>query len=225
MKKITSFILIFVILCNLVLMASASTANTADSSATAINAIIAEHNVQQDIANALNGITSTNVSQDVLDRIDVGCENEDVEVFYTVSNLGSVATTSNTRSATDTGRNLYSVTTAVKGTRGETTEDYVYCWMVMYWIDNWGTSNEIVSVEGGWNGNGRTLSGRQVWFGISDIKGYFFDGQYESHLLDSDTFNITPTKKTCRPITSRIQYCIFRRISLLDLLRCLAYNI
>lgn len=67
------------------------------------------------------------------------------------------------------------------------------CWISLTWTDNWGPSNEIVSVSGGWNANGRTLSNQQVWYGIVQYNGAFVDNMYETQFPSDDTFYYTPS--------------------------------
>lgn len=137
-----------------------------------VRALVEQVSISEEIEHALAGVMDENVPEEVLERIDVGCSNADANVAYTVKCLGSVGRNANSEGT------VYTLTAAsTKNTTGTASEDNVDCWITMTWIDNFGTLNQIVSVSGGWTPNGRTLSDRQVFFGVVDIHGSFFDGQ------------------------------------------------
>ena len=130
--------------------------------------LVSDINIVEELQNARKGIIDSNVCQKVLDRISFTCNEED-DVSYTVRHLGSI-----------TAGEVYTLTASSKKTSdASTNEDNVYCWISMTWIDNFGPENEIVSVSGGWSANGRTLSNREVWYGVARIDGSFGDGMYE----------------------------------------------
>lgn len=145
-------------------------------------ALVSDINIAEELQNAREGIIDPSVRQEVLDRISF-TGNEEDDVLYTVRHLGSIAT-----------GEVYTLTASSKKTTdGSIKEDNVDCWISMTWIDNWGPSNEIVSVSGGWSANGRTLSNRQVLYGVARIDGSFGDGMYEVKYPSKDSFYYTPS--------------------------------
>lgn len=145
--------------------------------------LVSDINIVEELQNARKGIIDSNVCQKVLDRISFTCNEED-DVSYTVRHLGSI-----------TAGEVYTLTASSKKTSdASTNEDTVYCWISMTWIDNFGPENEIVSVSGGWSANGRTLSNREVWYGVARIDGSFGDGMYEVKTPAKDSFYYTPSK-------------------------------
>lgn len=145
-------------------------------------ALVSDINIAEELQNAREGIIDSSVCQEVLDRISV-TSNDDNDVLYTVRHLGSIAT-----------GEVYTITaSSTKTSNGSTTEDNVECWISMTWIDNWGPSNEIVDVSGGWSANGRTLSNRQVLYGVAQMDGAYIDGMYECQDLSDDVFFCIPS--------------------------------
>lgn len=154
----------------------------------AASALVASLDTSKEIEDALAGVISSNVSQDVLDDIMVSSSDDSMDVSYTVKYLGNVTNTDNTEG------NLYALTAATRTKTASSTEDYVDIWITMTWIDNFGTSNEIVSVSGGWAPNGRTLSNRSVFYGVANITGDFVDDKYEMKSPNVNSYYYTPSK-------------------------------
>lgn len=154
-------------------------------------------NFSEDLEDALSGVIDSRVSEDVLQNIEI-TSNDEEEVIYTVKYLGTICKNDKTVQSKIYSNNLegdvYSLTAATKVKKGETTEDNVYCWIHMTWIDNLGTNNEIVSVSGGWTPNGKTLSGRQVWYGVQTVDGSFAEDLYESRFPVTNTYSYKPSK-------------------------------
>ena len=146
-------------------------------------ALVSDISIAEELQNAREGIIDSSVCQEVLDGISF-TGNEEDDILYTVRHLGSTAA-----------GEVYTLTaSSTKTTDASTKEDYVDCWISMTWIDNFGPSNEIVSVSGGWSANGRTLSDRQVWYGVVRIDGSFVDGMYQLKSPSKDSFYYTPSK-------------------------------
>ncbi len=152
--------------------------NSIDQEALALASAI---DITEELQNAHEGIIDSNISQEVLERISV-TSNDNIDISYTVRHLGSVAR-----------GEVYTLTASSKTVNGSVTEDYVDCWISMTWIDNFGPSNELVAVSGGWNANGRTLSNRQVWYGVAQMDGALVDGLHECQFPSGDTYDYTPT--------------------------------
>lgn len=149
--------------------------------------------ISREIENAQLGIVDENVSVEILNRIEVGCTDEDLDVVYTVKflrNVNEIECLSDAYAADEAMGQVYAVTATTKKTTGTATEDNVDCWITMTWIDNTGPKNQIVSVSGGWTPNGRTLWDRQVLYGVVDLKGAFLDGlgAYEYPIDDSYSY-------------------------------------
>ena len=183
MKK---FILIFTATClSLTINASAARGfNEMTSEDVKVRALMEQVDISKEIEHALTGVIDESVTDEVLGRIDVGCSDVDSNVVYTVKYLGSVGRDANSEGA------VYTLTAAsTKNTTGTASEDNVDCWITMTWIDNFGTSNQIVSVSGGWTPNGRTLSDRQVFFGVVNIKGGFLDGKMVDQYPGANSYN------------------------------------
>ena len=196
MKKKLALILLFIFICMNALPALATEINTENFESLYISMLISELDISNEINKAQNGLIDENVPDDVIASIIAGSADESVEVVYTVTKLGTLSGNTSTQSTNNEDRTLYAVTAStVKGTRGDATEDNVECWVTIYWIDNWGMENEIVEVDGGWISNGRTLSHRQVHYGVVDLKGAFLDGLSEFHNPTEDEFRYFPSKQ------------------------------
>lgn len=142
--------------------------------------LAANYDFSSSFENAKEGIIDNNVSADILQSITVtGGEN----ISYTVEYLGSVS--GNSRSAD--GGNMYALTATQKIESNDNSEDNVYAWLTLIWIDHLGTENEIVEVSGGWDPNGRTLSNRVVMYGYSNASESYFQSQRPT----SDSFRYT----------------------------------
>ena len=142
--------------------------------------LAANYDFTSSFENAKEGIIDSNVSDEILKSITVtGGDN----ISYTVEHLGSVA--GNSRSGD--GGNMYALTATQKIESDDNTEDNVYAWLTLIWIDHLGTENEIVSVSGGWDPNGRTLSNRLVMYGYSNA----LDSYYKSQRPTTNSFEYT----------------------------------
>lgn len=153
--------------------------------------------ISEEIDNALSGITDDTITEDLMNQIDFEVltkpsfinesidfkANEELDVKYTLKNVGLVL-------EDDSKGTMYSLTAVAKQKEdsANNTEDGVYCYISIIWIDNFGDQNELVKVLGGWEPNGRTLSNRQVYYGVADIKGSFIEGKYSVKNPTSNQF-------------------------------------
>lgn len=124
---------------------------------------IAKINFAEELRDAENGLIDKNVSDMVLQGIDLsGSVDEDIS--YSVKNLGKVVESGEEKGT------LYSLT-AVSGTLKNTgnthDEDNVHCYATVIWMDNFGLKNELISVQGGWITE-RTLYDRTVYYGVDN---------------------------------------------------------
>jgi len=193
MKKrimISSLIAVYVISCTTSTFAAENPTCDKESENVAKAALLQAESldISTEINKAFDGVIDSRVSKNVLDSVSVLCTDDEVDVSYTVSYLGDI-----TEYGSTTG-SIYTLTAATKTTSTYVTEDNVDCWISLTWIDNLGTNNEIVKVTGGWNANGRTLSDRQVYYGITRLNGGFISGLSESKFPTSNTFSYKPSK-------------------------------
>lgn len=165
---------------------------------TEIYSRIAEINMDEEISKAQAGYIGDDIDHSVLDRIDVAAS-DDLNVSYTVRKLGTLTEMASSLdtaafSLEDEG-NVYMVTASgeQKSTTGSNYEDYVNCVITLVWIDNTGTDNKIVKCSGSWASNGRTLSNRNVKYGVYSL-GSFVSGRYESRSPSTDSFEYFPSR-------------------------------
>ena len=184
-KKFLSFLLVICLVLTIPCHVYAATNVTEES------ALVANYDFAASIERAKEGFVDSNVSNEILESIVVtGGEN----ISYTVEYLGTVS--ANSRSAD--GGNMYAVTATRKVESNDNTEDNVYAWLTLIWIDHLGTENEIVEVNGGWNANGRTLSNRVVMFGYSNALESYIDSERPT----SDYFRYTNIGLRGRTLTA-----------------------
>lgn len=139
--------------------------------------LISSVNITEEINNALNGVIDEAVPDYVLEQIDVGVQvvpknllnrslantTDDFDVYYTVKNVGDIYDD-------NTVGTMYSATVYAtqKNSNGSSTEGGINSYLTLTWIDNLGTSNQLISVYGGFTPNGKTLSNRQVLWWVDD---------------------------------------------------------
>lgn len=163
-KKFSSIILVVCLILTIPCHVNAATYVSEEA------VLAANYNFCTSFDNAKKGIIDSNVSEEVLSNIVVAGEDN---VSYTVEYLGSIS--GNSRSAG--GGNMYALTATQKIQSSDNSEDNVYAWLTLIWIDHLGAENEIVEVSGGWDPNGRTLSNRVVMYGYSNASESFFQSQ------------------------------------------------
>lgn len=173
-KKILSIVLALCMLFMIPFSANAAEIHTTETE------FASGYDLNQSLERARDGYIDSNVSEALLNQITVS---GDDSVSYTVEYLGTVSKA--TRGAGES--NMYALTATQKIEANNNTEDNVYAWLTLIWIDHWGTQNEIVEVSGGWNANGRTLSNRSVMYGYSNT----FDSYYKFERPYTDRFTYT----------------------------------
>lgn len=188
MKKVISMFMAFAFCLSFSISATA-TYQPNDNYIVEVADLVASLDIEEEIEHALSGVIDNDVSQNVLDNISIVSDDKDSEVLYTVTCLGEVS------SGDNIGGNVYTLTAvSTKNTSKNKTEDNVYCWITLTWIDNLGVNNELVSVSGGWTANGRTLSNRQVLYGVVGADGSFLNGKSEIKNPTTNSYYYTPSK-------------------------------
>lgn len=147
---------------------------------TAVVDISAIYDLSESLEKAKEGSVDSNIDRDILEQITVSGNDS---VSYTVEHLGTVSGGARSADAGD----MYALTATQKITSKDNSEDNVYAWLTLIWIDHFGTQNEIVEVSGGWDSNGRTLSNRSVMYGYSNT----FDSYYKFERPYTDRFTYT----------------------------------
>lgn len=152
--------------------------------------IMSTLDIEEEIKDAKENKISDNVDEEILEEVMVDSDKEDVDISYTVDCLGEV------NNFDGSVGKIYSLTaTGTKKTsKGTVKVDNVDCWINLTWMDNLGTSNKILYVAGGWTPNGRTLSNRQVLYGVTALDGSFIGNQYEIQRPTQNSYHFFPTK-------------------------------
>lgn len=127
-----------------------------------VDEAIAKIDFAEEIHNAENGLIDENVSEMVLQGIELS-GSDDGDITYSVKNLGKVVEEGEEKGI------LYSLTAVsdVKNTGNTHEEDNVHCYINVVWMDNFGPNNELISVQGGWVTE-RSLYNRTVYYGVDD---------------------------------------------------------
>lgn len=132
------------------------------ASVRSVEEVLADIDFTEQLQAAKLGLIDSDVEESVLNQIEVkGIE--DNPVSYTVQNLGLVEEDGQIQGT------MYSVMATQKTTSDDKTEDNVYCYLAVTWVDNLGGGNELKTVSGEWDTE-RTLSDRKVVYGVDDSK-------------------------------------------------------
>lgn len=175
MKRIVTLFLVFVMVFGCVVPAYAADNEPTTIDISEINSLISQYSLSERLRDAKLQVIDSAVSQEVQSSISVSASRSpdsdecDDLTSYSVRNLGLV-----TEGDKCIGT-LYTVTSVLgtqKTTDGSTTEDGVYAWLAVTWIDNFGIDNELLAVDGGWVPNGRTLTNRLVSYGVNGSNTY-----------------------------------------------------
>jgi len=132
-----------------------------------VKKVVSAIDLHKEIRDAHNNL----ISENVRNNISISSNNDNANINYTIKNIGSLINSDGNES------NVYSLT-ATKTTSATTEYEGIECWISMVWIDNFGPSNQLVSVSGGWSPDNDIYSNRQVWYGIVTIDGSWIEDQY-----------------------------------------------
>ena len=172
MKKFVVFVL-SVVLAYSMSLPTLATENTNDNS---VGGISSHYTIEERLSDAYYGVIDAEVDEKLLKSIsicvDSGCEGEysllefadDTDPYtYAVRELGE---------AYENGESVgtvYALTASGKPISDSTTQNGVYAWISLVWIDHFGVDNELVSISGGWTPNGHTIAKRYVKYTVADF--------------------------------------------------------
>ena len=161
------------------------------STASAASAPIPSISLETEVYNAVNGISDIPITPAMLDGVSATITDkngnliEDVDVDMTVRQLSS-------RSLGTTYVATY-VARANKTDSDTTEKDGVIATATVTWNDILGTTNELISVSGGWDVNGDSLTGRKVEYGSKSLTG---ETNPHSQKVYSNNFFFSPDDVT-----------------------------
>ncbi len=128
---------------------------------------ISSIDLQTEIHNAENGISDIPITSDMLEDVTAIVRDKDGNIIETLDISMTVRKMSESRSIN--GVTTYTATYVAraknKADTGTATKDDVVATATVTWNDIFGTTNELVSVSGGWTVGNNSISDRKVAFG------------------------------------------------------------
>lgn len=128
-------------------------------------------NLEAEIYNAINGISDVPITDAMLDGAVAAITDDDGNVLQAIDVDMTVKEIPASRSSSVTTYVATYVARANKTDSGTTTKDDVVATATVTWNDILGTTNELISVSGGWTVSGTTLSSRKVAYGSKTLNG------------------------------------------------------
>lgn len=132
---------------------------------------IADINLETEIYNAINGISDVPITDAMLDGAVAAITDDDGNVLQAIDVDMTVKEIPVSRSSGVTTYVATYVARANKTDSGTSTKDDVVATATVTWNDILGTTNELISVSGGWTVSGTTLSSRKVAYGSKTLNG------------------------------------------------------
>lgn len=132
---------------------------------------VSTYNLDTEIYNAINGISDVPITDAMLNCAVAVITNDDGDVLQSIDVDMTVKEVPASRSSGVTTYVATYVARANKSDSDTETEDGVVATATVTWNDILGTTNELISVNGGWTVRGTTLSSRKVAYGSKSLTG------------------------------------------------------
>lgn len=133
--------------------------------------VASAYNLDTEIYNAVNGISDVPITDAMLDDAVAVITDDDGSVLQSIDVDMTVKEIPASRSSGVTTYVATYVARANKSDSGTKTKDDVVATATVTWNDILGTTNELISVNGGWTVRGTTLSSRKVAYGSKSLTG------------------------------------------------------
>ena len=174
MKKFFALILSVILMISTILSVAAAENSYDDS----VEAILSQYTIEERLSDAFRGVVDAEVDEELLESISIHVDSNSAEtgsliklVEETDTCTYSVRTFVNAYENGESIGTIYALTASGKTISDSTTQNGVYAWISLVWIDHFGMNNELVSISGGWTPNGHTISNRYVKYTVSDFTG------------------------------------------------------
>lgn len=174
MKKSFALILSVILMISTILSVAAAENSYDDS----VEAILSQYTIEERLSDAFRGVVDAEVDEELLESISIHVDSNSAEtgsliklVEETDTCTYSVRTFGNAYENGESIGTIYALTASGKTISDSTTQNGVYAWISLVWIDHFGMNNELVSISGGWTPNGHTISNRYVKYTVSDFTG------------------------------------------------------
>lgn len=184
-KRALSAILAIVCIFSLMTVAFADDSVTA-SDRVIYNGVDITVDIDEEISRALNGITDVEAQA----TCSLSDDSSDNSTYTTTRRIGSVDGTDSC---------VYATTSVKRCATNSSAKGYVTAFGTIYWVDNFGTANNLVSISGGWkfdekpNGTYARLTGKHIFVkGTSDARHqrtHTFDYRDE-YIPDNYTYSV-----------------------------------
>lgn len=174
MKKFFALILSVILMISTILSVAAAENSYDDS----VEAILSQYTIEERLSDAFRGVVDAEVDEELLESISIHVDSNSAEtgsliklVEETDTCTYSARTFGNAYENGESIGTIYALTASGKTISDSTTQNGVYAWISLVWIDHFGMNNELVSISGGWTPNGHTISNRYVKYTVSDFTG------------------------------------------------------
>lgn len=172
MKRTLVFVLSFVLIFSMSIPAFAAE-NTNNNS---VGEIVSHYTIEERLSDAYYGVIDAEVDEELLETIsiciDSGREGEHSLLGFAESTDPYTYSVRELGEAYENGESIgtvYALTASGKTISDSTTQNGVYAWISLVWIDHFGVDNELVSISGGWTPNGHTIANRYVKYTVANF--------------------------------------------------------
>ena len=144
--------------------------------ANSVEEIISHYTIEERLNDAHNGVIDAEVDEELLESIsiciDFGQKGEYSLLGFTEGTDPYTYSVRELGEAYENGESVgtvYALTASGKTISDSTTQNGVYAWISLVWIDHFGVDNELVSISGGWTPNGHTIANRYVKYTVANF--------------------------------------------------------